>query len=68
MNDAPKPETATAMFSDGCLTVRLSFPAQDAGAWRTATPGAILGHLGLAVLTEPVAAEPNGTDAAREEC
>ena len=67
MNHAPKPDTATARFSDGALIVCLSFPAEEASAWRSATPGAILGHLGLAVLTDPVGAEPNGTDAARDE-
>lgn len=67
MNHDPEPDLATACFSDGTLTVRLSFPAQDASAWRSATPGAILGHLGLEVLIEPVADEPNGMDAAREE-
>lgn len=67
MNDNPKPDTATACFSDGSITVRLSFPSQDAALWRSATSGAILGHLGLAVFTEPVATIPNGTDAARRE-
>lgn len=48
MNHRPKPDTATATFVDGDLTVRLSFPVEDAAAWRTATAEAILGHLGLA--------------------
>ena len=67
MNHAPKPETATATFLDGSLTVRLTFPAQDAPAWRRATTGAILEHLGLAILNEPVPQQANGTDAARLE-
>ena len=62
-----QPDTATATFTDGSLTVRISFPAQDATHWRTATRGAILGHLGLAILVEPLADAPNGMDAAREE-
>ncbi len=67
MNHIPKPDTATATFIDGSTTIRISFPADDVGAWRSATPGAILGHLGLSLLIEPLADQPNGTDAAREE-
>lgn len=67
MHDLPHSDTATATFKAGPLTIRLSFPIQDAGRWRSATPGQILGHLGLAVLSDPVAFQPNGTDAARQE-
>ncbi|MEK6975667.1 MAG: hypothetical protein AABY18_04910 [Candidatus Thermoplasmatota archaeon] len=47
--------------------MRLSFPPEDAPSWRSATAKAILGHLGLAVLVNPVEWRPNGTDAARFE-
>lgn len=67
MHQPPDPQTATATFLDGSLTVRLSFPAKDAASWRSATPGAILGHLGLAVMTDPIVYQANGTDAARRE-
>ena len=67
MIDFPHPDIATATFLDGPLTIRLSFPAQEASHWRSATPGQILGHLGLAVLGDPVPFQPNGTDAARQE-
>jgi hypothetical protein len=59
MNHAPKPDTATATFLDGTLTIRLSFPAADVAAWRSATPAAILAHLGLAVAVD-VVEEPVG--------
>lgn len=63
----PKPDTAYATFMDGSMAVRLSFPAEQAAAWRSATMSAIVGHLGFAVFLPPVAARPNGTDAARSE-
>jgi hypothetical protein len=50
MNHRPKPDTATATFVDGDITVRLSIPVEDAAQWRTATAEAILGHLGLTPL------------------
>lgn len=70
MHRSPKPDTATATFVDGPLTVRLSFPAEDAALWRRATQAEILAHLGLAEpLEAPMEAEgdlaegtPFGTD------
>lgn len=67
MNHEPKPEPGHATFTDGATAVRLSFPAEDAPAWRSATAKAIVGHLGFAILTSPVPLKPNGTDAARLE-
>jgi hypothetical protein len=56
-----KPETAFATFVDGDLAVRLSFPAQDAALWRSATPKAILAHLGLADLEGQATGPPEHT-------
>lgn len=67
MDYEPRAEAGHATFTDGETTVRLSFPGQDAAAWRSASGTAILGHLGFAVLTAPLAFQPNGTDAARLE-
>jgi hypothetical protein len=67
MDHIDKPEPGHATFSDGSTAVRLSFPAEDAPAWRSATAKAIVGHLGFAIRTAPVEWRPNGTDAARYE-
>jgi hypothetical protein len=67
MDYEPRPAPAHATFTDGKTTVRLSFPAEEAPSWRTATAKAILGQLGFEVLTAPLAFQPNGTEAARLE-
>ena len=67
MNHAPKPDAGHATFTDGDLAVRLSFPPEQARAWRAATVDAIVDHLGFAVRTDAVKPRPNGTDAARLE-
>ena len=53
MNHNPKPDTATATFTDGSVKVRLSVPADDAAKWRTATAEQILRHLGVPIQTAP---------------
>ena len=67
MHHDPKPDTAYATFMDGSVAVRLSFPADEAASWRSATVSAIVGRLGLAVFLDPVVSRPNGTDAARTD-
>jgi hypothetical protein len=67
MDHTAKPEPGHATFTDGSTAVRLSFPAEDAPSWRSATAKAIVGHLHLAILTGPVVAKPNGIEAARME-
>ncbi|MEA3136984.1 MAG: hypothetical protein QOJ26_1173 [Thermoplasmata archaeon] len=64
MNHNPKPETANATFVDGDLTIRLTFPAEDAALWRSATAAAILGHLGLGERPDLPAAAPAAPDEA----
>ena len=53
MSPQTKPPTATARFVDGDLTVLLSFPAEDAALWRSATAEAILDHLGIGAPDRP---------------
>jgi hypothetical protein len=64
LDQPPKPGTATAAFLDGDLTVRLTFPAQDAAQWRSANAAAILAHLGLA---DPEPFEPAPCERHRTE-